>query len=338
MRRALDVTLNVLLGASLLLLALVVTVPRRADISFHKVAGTSMAPTINRGEVIVLKRVAPAAVQAGDIIGFRVPGVDTPVVHRVVRVVFGRDGQRVGFVTRGDNVEDEDPWVVRPEDLLGVVVFHVPFVGFLEEVLATPAGFGLLVVVPGALLLAAHVRELISPPVVPRRRRRARRRRGRVLAWAYWGLGMAVAVYVGLQGQARVQERDLASFAPSGASATGFSRTFRNDGPVPTVLVLVSRERDIVIGESYVWLGPGEARQVYMAGPPDARVTLVGFFPLLPPGLLVGLVRWMPRWAPLVATLLPAVPLLSAGAWLLRSGERPPPRRDLRLRRRVQGV
>ncbi|MDQ7030069.1 MAG: hypothetical protein Q9O62_09985 [Ardenticatenia bacterium] len=60
---------------------------------------------------------------AGDIIGFRVQGVDTPVVHRVVRVVSDRDGALVGFITKGDNVENEDPWIVRPEALLGMVVF-----------------------------------------------------------------------------------------------------------------------------------------------------------------------------------------------------------------------
>jgi signal peptidase len=68
------------------------------------VSGSSMAPALNPGDIVVLRPVEPASIQVGDII--RVVQAGTPILHRVIEI---RDeGGIREYVTQGDanNVPD----------------------------------------------------------------------------------------------------------------------------------------------------------------------------------------------------------------------------------------
>lgn len=337
-RKAFNWIGNLILASSFALLLLVLVAPYQFDLSFHKVIGTSMEPSIRLGEVVALRQVDPRTVDVGMVIGFRAPGVDTPVVHRVVRIVLDEEGRRVGFNTKGDNVEDEDPWVVAPEDVLGVVVFHIPFVGFWEELLRTPIGFGLFILLPGIGVIVLQVKDMLEPaPRVPRRRmERPSRTRWDLV---YLLVGLLVVMFVGFQASGRVQVRALTSFAPDseqgdGKSVLSVTRNFRNDGPVPLLLAIVPQEPGLSAVPSFVWLSPGQTERVHLQGPPDGMVAVVGFLPILPSEVLAGLARWNPRLAPLVATWLVASPFLLLGAWLQSEARSVDWNQRLRLRSR----
>ncbi|MFC4357880.1 signal peptidase I [Halobium salinum] len=130
-----------------------------AQHSFVVLSG-SMEPAIDTGDAVLVERVDPTAVEAGDVVTFRDGGASTPVTHRVVEVREGEFGRQ--FVTKGDANEDSDPGVVTESELLGRVAFTLPLVGYVVGFGGTPAGVVALVVVPFGLLLATELRSVVS--------------------------------------------------------------------------------------------------------------------------------------------------------------------------------
>ncbi len=99
------------------------------------VFGTSMEPELHAGNVITIGKVSPSDVEVGDIIVYTIPAMVReyynypPVVaHRVIKVQISDIGG-VTFRTKGDNT-GEDPFTVRPQDLLGQVSKQIPYLGF----------------------------------------------------------------------------------------------------------------------------------------------------------------------------------------------------------------
>jgi hypothetical protein len=78
--------------------------------------GPSMNPTLAQPQLLETEEPSGAPVRVGDVVCFRSPKDGVTVVHRVVSV--GAEGIR----TRGDRNQAVDPWVLRPEDILGRVV------------------------------------------------------------------------------------------------------------------------------------------------------------------------------------------------------------------------
>ena len=120
--------LAVVLAAAVLL----AVVPRLLGGAALTVLTGSMVPTYDPGDVVVVRGVQDAAreVEVGDVVTFQ-PVSDDPalVTHRVVEKVVSTRGAT--FVTRGDaNGADDDPLV--PEQVKGVALYHVPWVGHLS--------------------------------------------------------------------------------------------------------------------------------------------------------------------------------------------------------------
>ena len=92
-------------------------------LSIDKTAGTgSMIPTIPKGAIVIYKQLEGETLKVGDIIVFNAKSNNETIriVHRIVSV--GSDGKGIFYRTKGDNNGDIDPWKVRPENIVGVVV------------------------------------------------------------------------------------------------------------------------------------------------------------------------------------------------------------------------
>ena len=79
--------------------------------------GTSMNPTLCASDLLEIEAYDDRPLRIGDIIFFMPPEADCPAVHRVVRVT------SEGIRTKGDNNSRLDPWLIRPEDVIGRVVW-----------------------------------------------------------------------------------------------------------------------------------------------------------------------------------------------------------------------
>ena len=91
------------------------------------VAGGSMSPALNLGDMVIASKVSPDVIREGDIIEFRQGEV--MVIHRVIEVQ-ETEGSKF-FITKGDanRVADMDP--VSPKQVKGRVMLNVPKLGWV---------------------------------------------------------------------------------------------------------------------------------------------------------------------------------------------------------------
>jgi len=123
------------------------------DYEAQVVRSESMKPTLNMGDVVIVGPVK-GQLKPGTIISYERDG--ELVIHRVIEVE-GRNLQ-----TKGDAVEDPDPWEVSLADVEGVFVFKVPYLGFLSSFVRTSFGWGVLVILPAVLLIGYFMRDIFK--------------------------------------------------------------------------------------------------------------------------------------------------------------------------------
>lgn len=86
----------------------------------------SMKPLINPGDMVVINTENINSIIVGDIIEFKVD--DKSVVHRVIEIVY-RDGNK-RYITKGDANKKEDAFIVTNEQLVGKLIFNIPYIGY----------------------------------------------------------------------------------------------------------------------------------------------------------------------------------------------------------------
>ena len=99
----------------------------------------------------------PTAIRVGTIIIFHSPhDYAMPIVHRVVAV--DNEGGSLFFETKGDHNSGPDGWRVPGEDLIGVYVVKIPYVGIISLELRGPLGVSLIILLV-ALIVAIEYKE-----------------------------------------------------------------------------------------------------------------------------------------------------------------------------------
>jgi signal peptidase I len=111
------------------------------------VDGVSMESRLHDGDLVVTRH--HDAYHVGEIIAYQVPAGDPDAGLRVVHRIVGGSAEE-GYVTRGDNRNEIDPWRPRPDDVMGSVALRVPYAGSVIAVLREPAVFAWFV---GSILL-----------------------------------------------------------------------------------------------------------------------------------------------------------------------------------------
>lgn len=109
----------------------------------------SMEPVLKTGGVVLVKKLPTYVV--GDIITFTTPNSDTPTTHRLISSEIN-EGQ-LQFATKGDANDSADVELVAPQQIIGKVIFHVPYLGFLLDFARQPLGFVLLIVLPALVVI-----------------------------------------------------------------------------------------------------------------------------------------------------------------------------------------
>jgi signal peptidase len=121
------------------------------------VSSGSMVPTLSIGDIIIVRGVDPHTVTVGTIIIFHSPAdYEMPIVHRVVRII--DEGNSIFFETKGDHNPVQDGWRVPSQNLMGVYVARVPYVGLLSLELRGPLGVTVIILLV-ALIIAIEYHE-----------------------------------------------------------------------------------------------------------------------------------------------------------------------------------
>jgi len=105
------------------------------------VPSTSMVPTLNVGDIVIVKGVDTNTITKGTIIIFRSPSGSIDIIHRVIGIT--RQGGKLYFQTKGDHNPGPDPWFpgVPAENVKGVLVGKIPYVGYVTLALSGPLGY-----------------------------------------------------------------------------------------------------------------------------------------------------------------------------------------------------
>ncbi len=140
----------------LVAMPIICTLIPTGSVKFMTVAGSSMEPTITESDVVVVNtlKTQPAV---GDIVSYRhtFDGNHTYIVtHRVVKIA------DEGYITQGDAYAKPDGYTVAPEDVVGVLLFKIPYIGALVHFAGTLTGLLTLVILPAAVLIMQEAWEI----------------------------------------------------------------------------------------------------------------------------------------------------------------------------------
>ena len=117
----------------------------------------SMEPALHTGSIVVVK---PAEhYDIGDIITFGPAAkTKTPTTHRIhdIQVIEGK----ASYITKGDANNTPDAKEVLERDILGKVLFSVPFVGYAVDAAQKPIGFMLIIVVPAVFIIFDELKKV----------------------------------------------------------------------------------------------------------------------------------------------------------------------------------
>jgi len=122
------------------------------------VLSDSMQPAINSGDLVLVgspNHLFTNKIEPGTIVTYR--HNEAMVTHRVVSVT------RDTLVTKGDAMEDPDPWPVsRISDVEGSYITHIPYVGKLSMFIRTKTGWFITLILPALFLLTMIIKEIIK--------------------------------------------------------------------------------------------------------------------------------------------------------------------------------
>lgn len=142
------VFIAMIVGIAGLLLGTMLPIP--GNIEMKIVKSGSMEPNIPTGSLVIVKPQSDYFVN--DVITF---GADTqtevPTTHRITAKT-GNAGAIV-FETKGDANEEADPQPVARREVIGKVIFNLPYAGFVLDFARQPLGFALLIAIPAALVI-----------------------------------------------------------------------------------------------------------------------------------------------------------------------------------------
>ena len=100
----------------------------------------SMAPAINVGDVIITVPITKKTPQIQDVVAYQAKRFNGEKVAVFSHRIIGGDIEN-GFIMKGDANKSPDPQKPKAEDILGVVIFAIPFIGKL----LTPKALFLLI-------------------------------------------------------------------------------------------------------------------------------------------------------------------------------------------------
>lgn len=134
LKKIFKVVINTILAVYLALLVVLVA-PSIFGIRSYMVTSGSMEPVISVGSMVYVRPVDYMDISVNDVITFLIDQ-DTRVTHRVVDI----DDAFQMFQTKGDNNDIPDASPVSYKNVMGKVILHIPYLGYLLSFLSNVYG------------------------------------------------------------------------------------------------------------------------------------------------------------------------------------------------------
>ena len=150
------------IAALAVLLAVTLVGVRLAGLKPFTVLSGSMEPACPVGSLIFVKNVDYRQLQAGDVITFLVD--EGPVAtHRIVEVVADEtDPSILRYRTKGDANDFEDGSPVHYKNIIGKLIFVIPYLGYAANYIQNPPGMYIAIAAGALLTLLALLPDLFA--------------------------------------------------------------------------------------------------------------------------------------------------------------------------------
>lgn len=260
----------------------------------------SMTPLMLPGDIIVIESVSPDELTAGDVIAFRDPGgKDTYVTHRIINI---EEGQERIFRTKGDANEEEDIFKVPASDLVGKLVFVIPFAGYFPQASKNQMFFFFTVILPASFLILDEIRTIIkySNPTRARKIEREKKKISRYVSYKIKGKRLVVIILVGGFIFTGIVMDNLGE---NGPVILQEENKVENMGFVPSVCVLLPEdfEQRLAIEPWYAVIPPNNGIQI--TSPENMSATISSVPYILPVFWIISLAEINP-YLPVVAEIV----------------------------------
>ena len=111
----------------------------------------SMEPTIEVGDIVIIKKVKAEKLNQGDVITFAQEG--EVITHRITKIE--TEEKSTQYVTKGDNNNTEDTLKIKYEDIIGKEILTIPQLGKVMQLLDSKI---ILLIIILIILICAFVK------------------------------------------------------------------------------------------------------------------------------------------------------------------------------------
>ena len=139
------------------LLIIVSAFPITGNIKMFTVLSGSMEPAIHTGSVVVIK---PASnYKVGDVITFgQNTKTELPTTHRIAEIK-AVEGNMV-YKTKGDANNTEDSTETPQKEVIGKVLFSIPWLGYVVDFVKKPFGLMIVIVIPAVIIVYDQLQKI----------------------------------------------------------------------------------------------------------------------------------------------------------------------------------
>ena len=123
----------------LIVIAVLLVGPRVVGYQGYAVVSGSMEPNIHVGSIVYDKEAVFDEIEEGNVITYTISG-DTLVTHRVISV----NTEEETVITKGDANDTEDANPVSKDQIVGTVVYCMPYLGYLAIYAHTKLAIGVI--------------------------------------------------------------------------------------------------------------------------------------------------------------------------------------------------
>jgi signal peptidase I len=262
----------------------------------------SMTPMMLPGDMIVAKSINPNELTVGDVMVFHPPGSkpDTLVTHRIISI---EEGEERLFQTKGDANNAKDDFKVLASNVVGKLIFVIPFAGYLPELSKHKNIFLFTVMLPAGLIILDEIRNLIlySNPARARKVERERKKEARRTSYVVKGKRLAALVLIGWLVSTGIVLHNLGE---NGPVVLEKENTVENPGFLPLVYVLTPNypEQKLAINSWYGVVSQANETQITAPENIPAKISSVPYIlPVFWIIALAGINPYLPAAAGIAA-------------------------------------
>lgn len=167
------------MGLMVILIAVVVPTSFKVisgEMGILVVLSESMKPLLQVGDLLIFERISADDVKIGDFLVFRDPmGRDNVLItHMVINKTYE------GFQTKGYACEEPDQFIVKPKDIVGKVIFRIPYLGYLlgfrylQKLPRLMVFFSLMT--PMAIIVSYEIKNIFTDPINKRKNEKRKKK------------------------------------------------------------------------------------------------------------------------------------------------------------------